>query len=97
MSINGGCLCEAVRYQCNEESGGGHCHCTDCRKSGGTGHGSHMMVPESAFSIEGKVKFFKKTADSGNEVSRGFCAECGSQIYSSKRLHRSRSVMGCNG
>lgn len=82
MSISGGCLCEAVRYQCNEESGGGHCHCTDCRKSSGTGHCSHMIVPETAFQISGELKFFDKAADSGNRISRAFCPNCGSALYS---------------
>ncbi|MEX2499488.1 MAG: GFA family protein [Wenzhouxiangellaceae bacterium] len=78
----GGCLCGRVRYKGTEESGGGHCHCIDCRKSSGTGHCSHMIVPESAFSVEGEVKFYDAPADSGNLVSRGFCPNCGSPVYS---------------
>jgi hypothetical protein len=41
-----------------------------------------MIVPEPAFSISGSVKFFDKPADSGNMVSRGFCPQCGSALYS---------------
>lgn len=82
MAITGGCLCEQVRYECREEAGGGHCHCSDCRRSSGTGHCSHMIVPETAFTIRGKVKFFDKPADSGNIISRGFCPDCGSPVYS---------------
>jgi len=82
MAISGGCLCDNVRYDCQEEAGGGHCHCIDCRKTSGSGHCSHMIVPESAFSVTGEVSFFDKPADSGNMVSRGFCQNCGSAIYS---------------
>ena len=82
MTMLGGCLCGKVRYECQEEAGGGHCHCIDCRKSSGTGHCSHMIVPEAAFKISGNVRFFDKPADSGNMISRGFCPECGSPIYS---------------
>lgn len=82
MAILGGCLCGNVRYACQEEHGGGHCHCLDCRKASGTGHGSHMIVPEAAFSLTGEVKFFDKPADSGNMISRGFCPNCGSAVYS---------------
>ena len=82
MSITGGCLCEAVRYECEEEAGGGHCHCIDCRKASGTGHCSHMIVPEAAFTVSGEVRFFDKPADSVNMVSRGFCPNCGSAVYS---------------
>lgn len=82
MTIVGGCLCGTVRYTCAEEAGGGHCHCNDCRKTSGTGHGSHMIVPQAAFEMTGELRFFDKPADSGNMVSRGFCADCGSAIYS---------------
>ena len=82
MAITGGCLCGAVRYDCAEEAGGGHCHCEDCRRSSGTGHCSHMIVPQAGFSITGNVRFFDKPADSGNMVSRGFCPTCGSAVYS---------------
>jgi hypothetical protein len=82
MPIKGGCLCGKVRYECQEESGGGHCHCIDCRKTSATGHASHMIVPEPAFSVSGEVRFYDRAADSGNMVSRGFCPNCGSAIYS---------------
>ena len=82
MAFTGGCLCGKVRYEGQEESGGGHCHCIDCRKTSGTGHGSHMIVPEGAFSLTGEVRWFEKPADSGNMVRRGFCPNCGSAIYS---------------
>jgi hypothetical protein len=82
MAISGGCLCGGVRYECGEEVGGGHCHCKDCRRSSGTGHSSHMIVPEQAFSVTGQVTRFDKPADSGNIVTRAFCPSCGSPIYS---------------
>ena len=41
-----------------------------------------MIVTESAFSLTGEVKKFDKPADSGNMISRFFCPECGSPVYS---------------
>ncbi len=82
MSFGGGCLCGSVKYKVERESGGGHCHCIDCRKTSATGHASHMIVAEEDFEVQGKVTFFDKPADSGNMISRGFCANCGSPIYS---------------
>jgi len=83
QGFSGGCLCGAVRY---ESSTGpqvvGHCHCVDCRKSSGTGHCTHIVIPDDAFTVSGEVKFYDRTADSGNVVSRGFCPNCGSPIYS---------------
>lgn len=82
MSFSGGCLCGAVRYQGETSLAGGHCHCVDCRKSSGSGHCSHMMVPAEGFSATGEVRFYDSAADSGNIISRGFCPTCGSAVFS---------------
>lgn len=82
MDITGRCLCSAVRYQCTDIEMAGHCYCNDCRRSSGTGHCSHMIVPEQGFEISGNLKFYDASSDSGNMVSRGFCPECGSPVYS---------------
>ncbi len=82
-TMNGGCLCGALRFSCTAGPlMTGHCHCVDCRKDSGTGHGSHMMVPENAVTITGPETSFTVTADSGNEVTRHFCPTCGSSVYS---------------
>jgi hypothetical protein len=60
----------------------GHCHCVDCRKSSGTGHCTHIIIPKDALTVTGKVAFFDHPADSGNTVSRGFCPTCGCAVYS---------------
>lgn len=79
----GSCLCGAVRYEANVPPAvAGHCYCTDCRKASGTSHCTHAAVPESELTVTGDVKFFDKPADSGNIVSRGFCPNCGSAVYS---------------
>jgi hypothetical protein len=81
--FSGACLCGAVRFQSSvDPQVVGHCHCVDCRKSSGTGHCTHIVVPEAAFAVTGVVKFYDRAADSGNIVSRGFCPTCGSPIYS---------------
>lgn len=81
--VTGRCLCGAVSYEsASEQVLGGHCHCVDCRKASGTGHGSHLGVPSAAFKVTGKTTAFDITADSGNTVTRHFCPTCGSPIYS---------------
>jgi hypothetical protein len=81
--FSGGCLCGAVRYESDMEPvAAGHCHCLDCRKSSGTGHCSHIGLPDRGFRISGTLHFYDAPADSGNIVSRGFCPTCGSPIYS---------------
>ncbi len=81
--FTGSCLCGEVRFQSTADPQVvGHCHCIDCRKSSGTGHCTHLVVPEAAFSVTGLVTFYERAANSGNMVSRGFCGKCGSPIYS---------------
>lgn len=81
--FSGGCLCGAIRFNCTvDPQVAAHCHCVDCRKSSGTGHCTHLVVPAAALAVTGTVTFYKHAADSGNIVSRGFCATCGSPIYS---------------
>lgn len=82
-TFTGSCLCGAVRFEAKGEPGiVGHCHCVDCRKSSGTGHCTHAMMPEDAVTIEGATTRFDKPADSGNMVSRHFCGTCGAPVYS---------------
>jgi len=82
-NLKGGCLCGAVTYETQAEPQiVGHCHCVDCRKSSGTGHGTHVGLPEDALAVHGEIKFYDHPADSGNIVSRGFCGNCGSAILS---------------
>ncbi len=81
--FTGGCLCGSVTWHSEADPViVAHCHCVDCRKSSGTGHCTHIAVPASAFSVQGEVKFYDRPADSGNMVSRGFCPNCGSALFS---------------
>ena len=82
-AFSGGCLCEAVRYESQAEPVvAGHCHCIDCRKSSGTGHCSHIGVPQQAVTVTGEISAYDRPADSGNIVSRAFCPKCGAPVYS---------------
>ncbi len=81
--FSGKCLCGAVEFQSAADPQFiGQCHCVDCRKSSGTDHCTHIVVPEDGFTVSGEIKFYDHPADSGNIVSRGFCPKCGSAIYS---------------
>lgn len=82
-AFTGRCLCGAVSYSVEAEPGlVGDCYCTDCRRSSGTSHCTHAVIPESALTVRGAVTFHERAADSGNVVRRGFCGQCGSAVYS---------------
>jgi hypothetical protein len=79
----GGCLCGQVRYRATAEPAFvGVCHCKNCQKQAGTAFALVVGIPKSALSVQGKIKTFNDTGDSGQPVLRNFCPECGSPITS---------------
>lgn len=83
MSMSGSCLCGKVSFQCEgEPQFVGKCYCVDCRKASGTGHGTHVAMAADQVSMSGVVKGYGRPADSGNIVTRFFCPDCGSAIFS---------------
>ena len=79
MPITGGCMCGAIRYEATEPPQEvGYCHCRMCQK--GTGN---LFYPYAAFRCDafritqGEPKFYKSSA----WLERGFCANCGTQVY----------------
>jgi hypothetical protein len=83
LPITGGCLCGAVQY---EFSGGPVfsllCHCRDCQRQTGSAYAAGLRVPAAGFRLtKGEPKLYLKTADSGNQVTRAFCPECGSTLF----------------
>jgi len=82
MNLSGNCLCGAVSYLCKVEPVmAGNCHCNDCKKSSGSGYSPTLFFPEPSVSISGEVKFYESKGKSGKLVSRGFCPNCGSQLF----------------
>jgi hypothetical protein len=83
--ITGGCLCGAVRYTISDEiTSLRACHCLNCQKSSGTGGTVNAVVKNEAFRItKGTPKRYDDAATkSGRTLSRHFCGDCGSPIYS---------------
>jgi hypothetical protein len=79
----GGCLCGAIRYAFSGEPVFSLlCHCRDCQRQSGSGYIAAMRVPAASFRVtQGTPKLFRKPGDSGNEVNRAFCPDCGTTLY----------------
>src|SRR5258708_32003161 len=83
--LAGGCLCGAVRYSIDAQvSALRACHCVNCQKSSGAGGTVNAVVPTDSFKIsKGATKRYDDSAtQSGRTLSRHFCGDCGSPIYS---------------
>jgi hypothetical protein len=85
--LTGGCLCGAVRYTVRAPVATLRaCHCTNCQKSSGAAGTVNAVVPSASFRItKGATKKYDDSAThSGRTLSRHFCADCGSPIYSQR-------------
>ncbi|WP_220634840.1 GFA family protein [Georgfuchsia toluolica] len=84
IPFTGGCACGLIRYECHAEPlAVAHCYCTDCQKTSGAQASTNVLVPKPAFSVvKGKATCFDTKADSGNTVTRYFCSQCGSNLWS---------------
>jgi hypothetical protein len=60
----------------------GVCHCRSCQRNSGSAFAVVMGFPSAAVSIQGELKTYTDTADSGKHLFRRFCPECGSSISS---------------
>jgi hypothetical protein len=83
MTHTGHCFCGQVHYTIEAEPLGARaCWCRDCEYIASGSATVNVLFPEDAVRFEGAVTTLLKTADSGNTVERGFCPQCGSQMYS---------------
>ena len=82
LPILGGCSCGAIRYEATSGPRVSYnCHCRECQKFTGTAFMSAFMVPVESFTItKGEPTFYTVGADSGGQISRGFCKTCGSPV-----------------
>ena len=73
------------------------CHCLDCQKATGTGHTSNAYFAKEDVTIQGEATGYTVTADSGNEMTRYFCPQCGSRMYghNSQRPELVSIQVGC--
>ncbi len=81
-AYTGGCACGAIRYDIAAEPVVmNDCHCRDCQRESGTGHGSHLTFLRKDVTLKGEAKPWDMVADSGNVKTRAFCRSCGSPVY----------------
>ena len=82
-TIEGGCLCGAVRYSAAAEPLMSRaCWCRVCQYFAAGNATINVVVPKDAVTITGELKDYASTADSGSRMHRRFCPTCGTQIFS---------------
>jgi len=80
--LSGKCLCGAVSYETEAEPAiVANCHCTDCRTVTGAAYATILFVPKDQVTISGASKTFTHKSDRGSSMTKHFCPECGSQLF----------------
>ena len=79
--ITGGCLCGQIRYTVSGDPAfSGLCHCRNCQRYTGSAFETVIGFPSAAVSVQGSLKTYNDTGDSGKTVFRRFCPNCGSGV-----------------
>ena len=81
--LTGGCLCGEIRFAASAEPLSTlACHCADCQRYIGGAPAYQMAFKREAVAIEqGEPRRFVKTADSGHTITRLFCGNCGTPLF----------------
>jgi hypothetical protein len=80
-TLTGGCACGAVRYEATGRPVfQNHCHCRDCQRRSGTGHGSYLSFV-GGVTVSGPTATWAVAADSGNRKTHAFCPTCGTPVF----------------
>jgi hypothetical protein len=81
-SIQGGCLCGAIRYEITAAPvAQGACHCRDCQYVSGGGPAHLMVLPREGVRLtKGAPHPFAGRSAQGHAGRRQFCAACGTPL-----------------
>ncbi len=90
--LSGKCLCGNIAFTADTDIKlMANCHCSDCRAATGAAFGTLLFVDEAALEVKGTPKVFKHVADSGANMEKHFCPDCGSQLFG-KNSNRPNTV-----
>ena len=80
--LTGGCACGSIRYECTAKPMLEYkCHCRACQRASGSGFVPLLWVPTDKIELTGnEPKYYAVISDSGRELKRGFCPDCGSLV-----------------
>lgn len=81
----GRCLCGQVHFEIDRSAvmSMHHCHCLDCQRVTGSGFVTLAIVPIGSFNlISGTPSRYGTPGTSGAIITRSFCGNCGSHVYS---------------
>jgi hypothetical protein len=85
--LEGGCLCNAIRYKLNGPIlFVSQCCCKDCQKATGTGHTTIIGIQRADLDLQGEPATYTNYGDTGGSVTRHFCGTCAGRLFTSGSL-----------
>lgn len=82
LPIKGGCWCGDVRYVVDKKPyGQANCHCRACQHATGGAYAAVVLVPTTGFVVSGAYCEHASQGDSGHQVNRAFCGNCGTTVF----------------
>lgn len=94
IKFEGQCKCGDNTWTCSATPEmAAICHCRDCQYSSGGTNQAEFLVPLSSVKMTGKPSSYVATSDAGNQVTRQFCGNCGSPLYSFADNHADKLVI----
>jgi hypothetical protein len=86
LPLTGGCMCGAVRFELSERPLGAlYCHCKRCQRRTGTAFSASALTVPGTFQITVGEQHVRSWRPPDDGWVKSFCAECGSQVYTSHR------------
>ena len=81
--FTGSCHCGEISYTFSGEPlRQVNCHCKNCQKTSGGPYLANIFVSEDNLLIKGAPMEYQHLADSGNQMTKKFCGNCGAQMFS---------------
>lgn len=85
-SIQGGCLCGAVRFELTTPPfSAGYCHCTRCQRRTGTGSSISAFIDPGALRWLQGEELIRGWLPEADGAEKCFCRDCGAHLYSRSR------------
>lgn len=76
------CACGALKVSVTAQPQKVHaCTCLDCQRMSGSCFSYTAFFPESATSVAGAFRAWRRIASSGRWADSHFCVECGSRVF----------------
>src|SRR3954462_13981939 len=80
--LTGHCACGAVKFEIDAPLvGSAYCHCKRCQRRTGTAFSVTGLTQPGSFGITRGAELIKTYAPSDGGWLKSFCAECGSQLF----------------